>query len=81
LLFPEFAPNEPLVNLDIGATGNRAFRGLPPGNYKVFAFDSVEELEYGNPEVMAKYNAKAATVTVTAGESATVTVELIHTGD
>lgn len=81
LMFPEFAPNESPVNMDIRTMGNRAFRGLAPGNYKVFAFDSIDGIEYRNPEVMAKYNSKAATVTVTAGENAAVTVELIHTGD
>jgi hypothetical protein len=81
LLISESAPNLPPVHLDIGATGDREYRDLPPGNYQVFAFDSIQGIEYANPEVMAKYNTKAATVTVTSGGSSTVTVDLIHTGD
>jgi hypothetical protein len=80
-LFPEFAPNLPPVNLDIGSTGEREYGDLPPGNYKVFAFDSVDGLEYGNPEVMEKYGSKAATVTIVSHGSTTATVDLIHLGE
>jgi hypothetical protein len=81
LLFPEFAPNLPPINLDIDATGEREYGDLPPGDYEVFAFDSIDGLEYGNPEVMAKYRSKAATVTITSNGSTTATVDLIHTGE
>ncbi len=54
---------------------------LAPGTYKVFAFDSVDGLDYANPEVLAKYAASAASVTVAPNGSASVTVDVIHTGD
>jgi Carboxypeptidase regulatory-like domain/Prealbumin-like fold domain len=81
LLFPEFAPNLPPTNLDISPTGEREYGGLPPGSYRIFAFDSIDGLEYSNPEAMAKYQSKAATVTITANGSVTATVDLIHTGE
>jgi hypothetical protein len=81
LLFPEFAPNLPPINLDIGLTGEREYGDLPPGDYKVFAFNSIDGLEYGNPEVMAKYGSKAATVTIVSNGSTTATVDLIHLGE
>jgi hypothetical protein len=80
LLVPEFAPNLPPIDLDIGAAGDREFGGLAPGSYKVFALDSLDEIEYENPEVMAEYNSKAATVDVTVNGRATVSVDLIHAG-
>lgn len=81
LLFPEFAPNLPPISLDIGSTGEREYGDLPPGDYKVFAFDSIDGLEYGNPEVMAKYGSKAAIVTIMSNGSTTATVDLIHPGE
>jgi Carboxypeptidase regulatory-like domain len=81
LLLAEFAPNLIPVILDIDPTGNREYGGLAPGNYKVFAFDSIEGIEYGNPEAMEKYASKSATVTVTPNGNAAVSVDLIHPGD
>jgi hypothetical protein len=81
LLLAEFAPNLIPVILDIDPTGNREYGGLAPGNYKVFAFDSIEGIEYGNPEAMEKYASKSATVTVTPNGNAAVAVDLIHPGD
>ena len=81
LLFSELAPNLPPINLDIDSTGEREYGGLAPGDYKVFAFDSIDGLEYSNPEVMAKYRSKATTVTITSNGSTTATVDVIHTGE
>jgi hypothetical protein len=81
LMFPEFAPNLPPMNLDISPTGEREYADLPPGSYKIFAFDSIDGLEYGNPEAMAKYLLKSATITITSNGNATATVDLIHTGE
>ncbi len=54
--------------------------GLAPGEYLVFAFDRVEGLEYGNPEVLQAYASQAAHVTLAPGQKAQVTLDLIHTG-
>lgn len=57
------------------------FPPMAPGNYKVFAFDSLDGLDYGNPEALAKYASKAAAVTVTANGNASVIVNVIHNGE
>jgi hypothetical protein len=80
-LLPEFAPSLAPVELDIGGSGEREYGNLAPGEYKVLAFDSVNDLEYGNREVLEKYSSKAGRVTVAAHTTSNVTVELIHIGD
>jgi hypothetical protein len=55
------------------------WQSLPPGAYWVLAFDY--GIDYQNPEVLAPYLDKAASVRVAANQNASVTVELIHTGE
>ncbi|HEY6307422.1 MAG TPA: carboxypeptidase-like regulatory domain-containing protein [Candidatus Angelobacter sp.] len=71
----------PSPNL-IGNTSTEVdFPPMAPGNYKVFAFDSLDGLDYGDPEALAKYASKAAAVTVTANGNASVIVNVIHNGE
>jgi Carboxypeptidase regulatory-like domain len=51
--------------------------GLAPGDYRVYAFDSIEDLEYANPEAMRNYSSQSQPVTLGPNASSTVTVELI----
>jgi hypothetical protein len=81
LIFPEdvlFA--EPQM---MSSTGNAEIQAGPlaPGRYRVFAFDSIDGLDYANPDVMARYESRSASVTVAANESASVSVDVIHNGD
>ena len=79
VVFPDPMTSEPQVTAR--GFGNQIGLGpLPPGTYKVFAFDSNEEFET-SAETMAKYAAQAASVTVGANENASVVLELIHIGD
>jgi hypothetical protein len=55
-------------------------QGLAPGEYTLFAFDHIEDLEYANPEVMRTYLSHAAHVTVAANGKTTATVEVIRLG-
>jgi hypothetical protein len=57
--------------------GEFIFDRVPPGEYKLLAFDSVESLEFRNPLVMASYLSKAAQVTLRPNEQANLTVEEI----
>lgn len=52
---------------------------LAPGSYAVFAVDS--KSVYGDPEALAKYAAQAVKVTVSANETSSVSVDVIHTGE
>jgi hypothetical protein len=81
LLLPDFAPYQRPPMLDVSSAGDREYGGLAPGEYKVLAFDSMEGIEYGNPEFLAKYSSKAARVTLSAHATSNVTVELVHTGE
>jgi Carboxypeptidase regulatory-like domain len=71
----------PSTNL-MGNTNTEVYSPpLAPGNYKIFAFDSLDGLDYGNPEVLSKYSSKAASVTVTANGNSSVIVDVIHNGE
>jgi hypothetical protein len=53
---------------------------LAPGDYLLFAFDAPEGVEYSNPDVLRSYTSQATPVTISAGQAAKVTVQLIQTG-
>lgn len=57
------------------------YGALAPGAYKIYAFDSREDIEWSNPETLAKFASSAGTVSVAANDKATIVVNLIHTGD
>lgn len=54
---------------------------LAPGDYLLFAFDSVDGLEYTNREALEPYASRAARVTVNSKGNATVTLALIKRGE
>ncbi len=54
---------------------------LAPGDYLLFAFDSVDGLEYTNREALEPYASRAAHVTVNSRGTATVTLTLIKRGE
>jgi hypothetical protein len=79
VVFPEPMTSEPQTTAR--GFGNEIGLGpLAPGTYKVFAFDSNEELEI-SADTVSKYAAQATTVTVGANENARVVLELIHFGE
>src|SRR5580704_3731463 len=61
--------------------GEFTLSSLAPGDYTVLAFDHVEDIEYSNPDVLQNYSSQAAHVTLAPGQRATVTLELVHTGE
>ncbi|HEX7285761.1 MAG TPA: carboxypeptidase-like regulatory domain-containing protein [Candidatus Angelobacter sp.] len=81
VLFPEAAELPEPRTLSTTVNADLQFGPLPPGSYRVFAFDSAEAADYSNPEVLEKYASQAATVTLTASGTASITVDLIHAGD
>ena len=54
---------------------------LAPGNYTVYAFDRIDDLEYADPDVMQKYQTHATHITIHPGDRANATVELIRLGE
>jgi hypothetical protein len=80
VLVPDGILSDPVV-LGAAANGETQTGGLAPGAYKVFAFDSIDAVDYRNPEAMAQYASRAASVTVAPNGTANVNVELIRTGE
>jgi hypothetical protein len=65
----------------IGAPGHFSFRDVPPGDYKVFAWESVPPLDAEkNPDFVATYEPFGVLVTVTPGQTSSVKVDLIPVG-
>jgi hypothetical protein len=54
---------------------------LPPGQYKVFAFADSEDVDANDPEELVNYSKSATPVTVTAGNTSNLIVNLVHTGE
>jgi hypothetical protein len=79
LIISEATLSDPVL---LGVTASELQTGpLAPGAYKVLAFDSVEGLDSPSREALTQYLDKAASVTVSANESASVVVDVIHTGE
>ena len=64
----------PLVIGENGVDGF-TFANLAPGTYKLYAFDSLDGLEYANPDAMKSFS--ATEVTVGPKQTITVTVDVI----
>ena len=58
--------------------GNALIQNLPPGDYRILAFDSPQSLEYRTPAAMRVYESSGRVVHVKPGEKAQVTVPLIE---
>jgi hypothetical protein len=52
--------------------------GLAPGNYRVLAVDRVDNFAYEEPEVSRKYESKMKEVTIGAGGTGHVDLEVVN---
>jgi hypothetical protein len=57
--------------------GSFQVQQLPPGAYRILAFDRRQELEYGNPEAMRAYEGKGPVIRLAPGQTEHVRVWLI----
>jgi hypothetical protein len=80
LLIPEQASLAQAKLTMAAPTGEFGFIAVAPGDYKLLGFDSVDGLEFRNPDVVAPYLSRAVRVTVQPHEQATATVERISVG-
>lgn len=80
LLFPEGALLLSPTHRMSGVT-ETYFGPLAPGAYRVFAFDSMDGLDYPRAEAVAKYAAQATYISLAANGDTSITVNVIHTGD
>ena len=81
LIVSDSAPMQTPMTLNPDRSGRFSAVNLAPGGYKIFAFDSLDQLEYANPLVLRQYDAQAAHVTVSAAGTADVSLNLIQLGD
>ncbi len=56
------------------------FTGIAPGEYNLLAFDSMDGLEFRNPEALSPYLSKAVAITLQANQTANVNLERISRG-
>jgi hypothetical protein len=81
LFLPEFAPYLRPRVIDVNTKEDGMDGGLAPGEYKVLAFDSMDGIEYANPEFLGKYSSQTVHVTLSANSTTTLNVDVIHTGE
>jgi len=80
LLIPENNPTA-ITTIFVNETGQLQMRNLAPGEYRVFAFDQTDGLEYANPEAMRPYISKAQFIRLAPNGQATVNVERQRRGE
>jgi hypothetical protein len=61
-------------------TGEFGFISVAPGDYKLLGFDSIDGLEFRNPDVLAPYLSRAVRVSIPPHDQTTATVERISIG-
>ncbi|MBV9762444.1 MAG: carboxypeptidase regulatory-like domain-containing protein [Acidobacteriaceae bacterium] len=65
--------------VELSGGTNTMFSSLSPGEYQVYAFTSIDGLEYANPEAMREYSGQQ--VTLAANQKASVALKVITRGE
>jgi len=60
-----------------GANGHFTIRGVPPGDYKVFAWESIESYGYFDPDLLRRDESKSQRIKVQESDKITVSVKMI----
>jgi hypothetical protein len=60
------------------SVANTEFANLAPGDYRVLLLDRADELEYTSPDAIADYISKASHVTLEAGQTTSINLELVR---
>jgi hypothetical protein len=81
LIVPEHGDAYAPGAMSRSSNGDFEIRNLAPGSYSILAFDSLDNLEYSNPDALAPYLSHAAHVDLAANQETSVTLELIKRGD
>ena len=71
--------NELYKTVDTDESGRFAFRGVAPGDYRVFSWEELEPNSWFDPEVLSKYEQQGKLVHVTEGSQESVDIKLIRT--
>lgn len=78
VLVPASHVMEP-ITAQLDATGSYVFNGLGPGEYQVYAFSSIDGLEYANPEAMREFAGQQ--ITLAPNQRANLTLAVNVRGD
>jgi hypothetical protein len=62
-------------------SGRFTLRGVPPGDYTLFAWESVDDDAYFNPDFLKSYESQGIALRVGDGERKTMQVNVIPAGD
>ncbi|MCU1310096.1 MAG: hypothetical protein JWO20_1221 [Candidatus Angelobacter sp.] len=81
VIVPERAPFTARLTASSGRSGEAGLGMYAPGDYRVYAFDRVDGLEYMNPEVLHAYDGYAARVSLLPDQKTSVSVQLIRRND
>jgi hypothetical protein len=76
---PQFPTTAQIAMSVIMGSGQINFGNLAPGTYRVAAFDRPEEIDVDDPQTMARLTSQGQAVTVDAGSTASVQLDLIQT--
>jgi hypothetical protein len=76
---PQFPTTAQLAMSVAAGSGQINFANLAPGIYRVAAFDEPEEIDLDDPQAMARLTSQGQAVTVEAGSTASIQLDLIRT--
>jgi hypothetical protein len=65
----------------VDAAGAFTVKAVPPGDYSMYAFDTVEPGAWQDPEFLARFDGKAKKITVREKETATAEVPVLKTAE
>jgi hypothetical protein len=73
---PLFPSSSQIPQAFVQNTGKFNIPDLPPGSYRVVAFDTLQEIDASDAQQLSRLTAKGQTVTVDAGGAANVQLDL-----
>jgi hypothetical protein len=65
-------------NTTTDSNGKFTLRGIPPGNYKLFAWDSMEQFAWFDPDVLAKFESQGKPLQVTEASNQSIDMRILH---
>jgi len=65
----------------VGSTGEFTFRGLAPGVYQLYAWESVPNTAWLNPDFMSSFEGRGQSVAIESGKRQSIRVRLIQRED
>ena len=75
---PPFREREEMFSMKAAdGTGRFSLLGLPPGNFKIFAWEPVDGTNYSDPDLLEAFENRGTPVHISEREQQTVQVELI----